>query len=176
MRWESVAYWPPPARGDVVDLVDEKHVELAGVERVGGSTSRSSDMARGRFSQSMDTMRRGKCFHGLAARPRSRRRSPDRVRRRRCGTPGRTSRPSRLFHFRQRLAGQTTMTRARPMAQDHLLDDEAGLDGLAEPDVIGDEQVDPGHREGPHHGVELVVLDGDPRCGTGPGGPGSQRR
>jgi len=47
------------------------------------------------------------------------------------------------------------------VAEEHLLEDEASLDGLAEPDVVGDEQVDPRHPERPHDGVELVVLDRD---------------
>ena len=36
-----------------------------------------------------------------------------------------------------------------------------GLDGLAEAHVVGDEQVDPRHLDGPDHRVELVVLDVD---------------
>ena len=47
------------------------------------------------------------------------------------------------------------------MAEQQLLSDEASLDGLAEADVIGDEQVDPWHLQGTHDRVELVVLDRD---------------
>ena len=50
----------------------------------------------------------------------------------------------------------------RPVAQQHLLDDEAGLDRLAEAHVVGDQQVDPRHREGPGDGFELVLLDREP--------------
>ena len=35
------------------------------------------------------------------------------------------------------------------------------FDGLAEADVVGDEQVDAGHLDGADHRVELVVLDFD---------------
>jgi hypothetical protein len=47
------------------------------------------------------------------------------------------------------------------VAQQELLDDQAGLDGLAEADVVGDEQADPRHLQGASDGVELVVLDRD---------------
>jgi hypothetical protein len=50
---------------------------------------------------------------------------------------------------------------ARAMAQEQLLHRQAGLDGLAQADVVGDEQADARHLQGAHHGVELVVLDGD---------------
>ena len=50
---------------------------------------------------------------------------------------------------------------ARAVAKDQLLDDEAGLDGLAEADVVGDQQVDPRHLQGARDGVELVILEGD---------------
>ena len=36
-----------------------------------------------------------------------------------------------------------------------------GLDGLAQPHIVGDQQVGPGHRQRPDHRVELVVLDLD---------------
>ncbi len=45
------------------------------------------------------------------------------------------------------------------MPEHELLRDEAGLDGLAEADVVGDEQVDARHLHRAHDGVELVVLD-----------------
>ena len=48
-----------------------------------------------------------------------------------------------------------------PVAEQHLLDDEASLDGLAEAHVVGDEQVDARHRESAGYGLELVLLDGD---------------
>ena len=50
----------------------------------------------------------------------------------------------------------------RAVAEQHLLDHEAGLDRLAEAHVIGDEEVHPRHRERPRHGFELVLLDHDP--------------
>ena len=47
------------------------------------------------------------------------------------------------------------------MPQQHLLDDETGLDGLADADVVGDEQIDASHVDGAHQWVELEVLDAD---------------
>ena len=47
------------------------------------------------------------------------------------------------------------------MADDEFQRDQPGLDGLAEAHVVGDEQVDPRHLDGPHHRVKLVVLDVD---------------
>ena len=48
-----------------------------------------------------------------------------------------------------------------PVAEQHLLDDEAGLDRLAEAHVVGDEELHPGHAERSRHRFELVLLDGD---------------
>src|SRR5262249_12637419 len=48
-----------------------------------------------------------------------------------------------------------------PVADDQLEDDQPGLDGLAQADRVEDAEADPGHLDGPHHGVELVVLDLD---------------
>ncbi|MCX5110033.1 hypothetical protein OOK13_16075 [Streptomyces sp. NBC_00378] len=50
------------------------------------------------------------------------------------------------------------------MAEHELLHDQTGLDGLAEADVVGDQQIRPRHGQGPHDGGELVVLD----LGPGP--------
>ena len=47
------------------------------------------------------------------------------------------------------------------MPQDHLLGDEPGLDGLAEADVVGDEQVDARHLDRAHDRLQVVVLDAD---------------
>ncbi|MGB6008126.1 hypothetical protein [Castellaniella sp.] len=49
----------------------------------------------------------------------------------------------------------------RAIAQQQLLNDEAGFDGLAEPDVVGNEQVDARHVDGTHQRVELEVFDAD---------------
>ncbi|MBV8557731.1 MAG: hypothetical protein JO116_19375 [Planctomycetaceae bacterium] len=54
-----------------------------------------------------------------------------------------------------------------PVPDDQLEDDEPRLDGLAQPHVVGDQQADPGHLDGPDHGVELVVLDVDARAERG---------
>ena len=50
---------------------------------------------------------------------------------------------------------------AGSVAEDQFLGDQAGLDGLAETDVVGDQQVDARHLERPDERVELVVLDVD---------------
>ena len=47
----------------------------------------------------------------------------------------------------------------RAVAQEHLLDDEPGLDGLAETDVVGNQEVGTRHVNRAHERVELVVLD-----------------
>ena len=44
---------------------------------------------------------------------------------------------------------------------DEFQADEARLDRLAEAHVVGDQQVDPWHLDGPDHRVKLVVLDVD---------------
>ena len=54
-----------------------------------------------------------------------------------------------------------------PVADDQFEGDQARLDGLAEAHVVGDQQVDPRHLDGPDHGVELVVLDVDARAERG---------
>src|SRR5690554_156104 len=43
--------------------------------------------------------------------------------------------------------------------EQHLLDDQSGLDGLAQPDIVRDEEVDAGHVDGAYQRVELKVLD-----------------
>jgi hypothetical protein len=47
------------------------------------------------------------------------------------------------------------------MPQDQFLCDEAGFDGLAQPDVISDQQVDARHLQRTHERVQLIVLDVD---------------
>ncbi|WP_372499932.1 hypothetical protein [Streptomyces sudanensis] len=61
---------------------------------------------------------------------------------------------------------------AGPAAQEQFLDDEAGLDGLAEADVVGEEEVDAGGADGPGDRFQLVRLDGDARAEGGLEGPG----
>ena len=53
--------------------------------------------------------------------------------------------------------------RSRPVAEQQLLDDEARLDRLPDPDLVGDQQVDARHLEGAHDRLELVVGDLDAR-------------
>jgi hypothetical protein len=50
---------------------------------------------------------------------------------------------------------------AHALAQEHLAEDEAGFDGLAEADVVGDKEAHARHGEGLAQGLELVVLDLD---------------
>ena len=47
------------------------------------------------------------------------------------------------------------------MAQEELLDHEAGLDGLAQADVVGEQQVGARSGQGPPQGLELVGLQDD---------------
>jgi hypothetical protein len=50
---------------------------------------------------------------------------------------------------------------ADPLTGEQLLHHHAGLDRLAEADVVGDEQVHARHAQRPHHRLELEVLDLD---------------
>ena len=45
--------------------------------------------------------------------------------------------------------------------------DQARLDGLAEANVVGDQQIDTRHLDGTEDGVELVVFDVDARAEWG---------
>ena len=51
--------------------------------------------------------------------------------------------------------------RPGPVTQHQLLHDQPGFDGLTEPNIVGNQQVGPRHRQRPHHRVELVILDLD---------------
>jgi len=46
--------------------------------------------------------------------------------------------------------------------QDQLLDDQTGLDRLAEPHIVGDQEVRARHPQRSHHRLELIVLDRNP--------------
>ncbi|SIN00495.1 Uncharacterised protein [Mycobacteroides abscessus subsp. abscessus] len=52
---------------------------------------------------------------------------------------------------------------AGTMPQEQFLHDQAGLDGLAQSNVIGQQQVGPRAGQRPTQWFELVCLDGDPR-------------
>ena len=131
--------------------------------RAGGPRGAAA-CARGRLSQSIDTISRGKCVNGLAATPAGRgaARAASRV------STMRNSRPNLSPHLVPPLQGERGRADdehgAGPVAEEQLLDDQAGLDGLAQADVVGDQQVDAGHLQRPHHRVELVVLDRDARA------------
>ena len=114
----------------------------------------------------MEVMSRGKWVQGLTWMPRLRRSS-----RISSLSTMRKSRPnlSRIWsrHWTCSDEGQTTSTRR---ARCRMMSSETarpGLDGLAEAHVVGDEQVDPWHLDGPHHRVKLVVLDVDARAERG---------
>ena len=47
------------------------------------------------------------------------------------------------------------------MPEQHLLDDQACLDRLAEPDIVGDQKIGPRHIDGAHQRIELKILDAD---------------
>ena len=48
---------------------------------------------------------------------------------------------------------------ASAMPQQELLNDETGLNGLSQADVVGNEQIDPRHVDGAHQGIELKILE-----------------
>ena len=62
-------------------------------------------------------------------------------------------------HFSDRLGGQTMMTDAGTVPQQQLLDDQAGLDRLAQADVVGEQQVGPRGLQRAAQRLELVGLD-----------------
>jgi hypothetical protein len=61
--------------------------------------------------------------------------------------------------------------RSSAVTENQLLENEAGLDRLAEADIVSDEQADARHVDRPRNGIELVVLDGDAGAERGVHGP-----
>ncbi len=47
------------------------------------------------------------------------------------------------------------------MPDDEFQGDKTRFNGLAQAHVVGDQQVDPWHLDGPDHGIELIILDVD---------------
>ena len=47
------------------------------------------------------------------------------------------------------------------MANDQFQFHHPALDGLSDAHVVGNEEVDSGHLNCPHHGIKLIVLDVD---------------
>jgi hypothetical protein len=47
------------------------------------------------------------------------------------------------------------------MAQDHLLHHQTSFDGLAQANVVCDQQIDARHRERPHYRIKLVLINLD---------------
>jgi hypothetical protein len=48
---------------------------------------------------------------------------------------------------------------ADPVPKDQFLRDQARLNGFAEADIIGDQEVDPWHPQRPHDRIKLIFLD-----------------
>ena len=105
-------------------------------------------------------IRRGKCVHGLAWMPRARRSSRISSRIDDAEVEAELV-PHLVAPLDLERGGADDEDRPGAVAEDQLLGDEAGLDRLAEADVVGDQQVDARHLDGPHDRVELVVLDLD---------------
>ena len=152
-----------PGGRDVVHLVDDQQVEAARVGRPSGGRTSSQEAHRAVALEPVD-----RDDQPREVRPTGSLRSPRRpaqlaqqVASRRCGTRGRTSRASRPATSPAGSAGQTTSTVRARWRSSSSWSDEAGLDRLAEADVVGDQQVDPRHLERPDDRVELVVLDRD---------------
>ena len=128
--------------------------------RSAGSASRNRRSGRSRLRKSIEVIRRGKWVHGLTCSPRSRRRSFISV-----AVDDAELQAELVAHLVAPLdlqrGGADDQHRARAVAQDQLLDDQARLDRLAQADVVGDQQVDARHLDGAHDRVELVVLDRD---------------
>ncbi len=51
---------------------------------------------------------------------------------------------------------------AGAMTNEQVLGDQAGLNRLAQADIIGNQQIDSRHLNRPHHRVKLIILDLDP--------------
>src|SRR5258707_2771887 len=58
-----------------------------------------------------------------------------------------------------------------PMTQDHLLNNQTGLDGLAQAYIVRNQKVDPRHGECPNDRVELVFINFDTAAKRGLQGP-----
>ena len=145
----------------VVRLVDDQQVEEARVAgRPACSTSSSSRCTRGVRSHGRLMIVRGCTANGFACRPWVRRSCPQRG-----GVQDGEVQAELLRHLVAPLAGQRRRADHQDapgaVAQQQLLHDEPGLDRLAQPDVVGDQQVDPGHAQRLGHRFQLVVLDGD---------------
>src|SRR5215510_5478179 len=61
------------------------------------------------------------------------------------------------------LQGRGTEDERRPnaMPKHHFLHHQSGLDCLAEPDIVRDEQIHPRHRKCPNNRIELIFIDLD---------------
>src|SRR5438309_944699 len=45
------------------------------------------------------------------------------------------------------------------MTQDHFLHYETSFNGLAQANIVGDQQIDPRHGQRPHHRIKLVLIN-----------------
>ena len=66
--------------------------------------------------------------------------------------------PHLLFPLDLKRRRANDQNRASAVAQDQFLSDQAGLDGLAEPNIISNQQIDPRHGKRPHHGIKLIII------------------
>ena len=92
----------------------------------------------------MEVISRGKCDQGLTWMPRLRRKLADSF-----AVDDAELQAELVAHLFLPLHLQRGRAddqhRANPVAQDHFLNDQAGFDGLAEADVVGNQQIDPRH-------------------------------
>ena len=145
---------------DVVCFVDDQHVEFARIAGV-----RWQNIAHG--TQSFTAL--DPVHGGDQARMRSPRIGVDATLSTQLLDVARIDDPEIEAEFFQHLDAPLLLQRcgtddqdgAGTVPQQHLLDDETCLDGLAQTDVVGDEQIDAGHVDGTHQWVELEVLDAD---------------
>lgn len=165
----------PPGWGALMDLVHDQQVETTGVHvGVGGKDVADQPHATGTLEPVDGHDEAGKVAKGIGAHPPAAAQLPEQL-----GVHDAKLQPEAPGHLGLPLEGERGRADdehgAGPVAQKELLGHQAGLDGLAQPHVIGDQQVDPGHAQGPYHRIQLVVLDGDARAERGLQGMGVSR-
>ncbi len=108
----------------------------------------------------MEVMSRGKCVHGLTWMPRFRRKFPHQVAIHDAEVEAELV-PHLVPPLDLERGRADDQDPAGPVADDQFQIDHPRFDGLAQAHVVGDQQVDPGHLDRPHHRIKLVVLDVD---------------
>ena len=132
----------PDARvvGDVKELETLPDCDLVAGGLRQAPRSTNDRIGQSRFSQSIEVIRRGKCFHGFAWMPRVRRST-----RRRLRIDDSELEPELILHLIAPLDLQRSGThhqrRAGAMPQHQFLEDEPRLDRLAETHVISQPAV-----------------------------------